>query len=282
MAFLHKSLQLSLRKPSLINIHRPCTNLCMTLKNPFPGLDIGIPLTIFQNTYTTLHYGENIITLKLIALQFLLGYYAYGTDRYNDAIEYHMTPYNTTKKVLYEDIYENQILVYKSLMFSYLSILTILLYDENFVYNIPFVFILQTLNTYKKTKPKLGVCKPLYISIMWTLCAVIIPCVLHDHDYSIFNYPEDYLPCTLTLFAASNIIDNKDIEEDTKNGINTIPVFYGKDNSNYISIMALICSSVLLGTNPHYLDNVLGNSYLEIQNAAISYLPFVINGTKII
>ncbi len=282
MAFLHKSLQLSLRKPSLINIHRPCTNLRMTLKNPFPGLDIGIPLTIFQNTYTTLHYGEDIITLKLIALQFLLGYYAYGTDRYNDAIEYHMTPYNTTKKVLYEDIYENQILVYKSLMFSYLSILTILLYDENFVYNIPFVFILQTLNTYKKTKPKLGVCKPLYISIMWTLCAVIIPCVLHDHDYSIFNYPQDYLPCTLTLFAASNIIDNKDIEEDTKNGINTIPVFYGKDNSNYISIVALIGSSVLLGTNPHYLDNVLGNSYLEIQNAAISYLPFVINGTKII
>ena len=282
MAFLHKSLQLSLRKPSLINIHRPCTNLRMTLKNPFPGLDIGIPLTIFQNTYTTLHYGEDIITLKLIALQFLLGYYAYGTDRYNDAIEYHMTPYNTTKKVLYEDIYKNQILVYKSLMFSYLSILTILLYDENFVYNIPFVFILQTLNTYKKTKPKLGVCKPLYISIMWTLCAVIIPCVLHDHDYSIFKYPQDYLPCTLTLFAASNIIDNKDIEEDTKNGINTIPVFYGKDNSNYISIMALIASSVLLGTNPHYLDNVLGNSYLEIQNAAISYLPFVINGTKII
>ena len=282
MAFLHKSLQLSLRKPSLINIHRPCTNLRMTLKNPFPGLDIGIPLTIFQNTYTTLHYGEDIITLKLIALQFLLGYYAYGTDRYNDAIEYHMTPYNTTKKVLYEDIYKNQILVYKSLMFSYLSILTILLYDENFVYNIPFVFILQTLNTYKKTKPKLGVCKPLYISIMWTLCAVIIPCVLHDHDYSIFKYPQDYLPCTLTLFAASNIIDNKDIEEDTKNGINTIPVFYGKDNSNYISIMALIASSVLLGTNPHYLDNVLGNSYLEIQNAAISYLPFVINGSKII
>ena len=117
---------------------------------------------------------------------------------------------------------------------------------------------------------------------MWTLCSVIIPCVIHDHNYNIFYFPQDYLPCTLTLFAASNIIDNKDIQEDTKNKINTIPVLYGKDNSNYISILALIASSLLLAINPHYLDNVVGNSYLELQNAAISYLPFVINGTKII
>ena len=148
------------------------------------------------------------------------------------------------------------------------------------IYNIPFVFILQTLNTYKKTKPMLGPFKPLYISIMWTLCSIIIPCVLHDHNYNIFYFPQDYLPCTLTLFAASNIIDNKDIQEDTKNKINTIPVLYGKDNSNYISIIALITSSLLIGTNPHYLDNIPGNSYLEIQNAMISYLPFVINTTK--
>ena len=282
MAFLHKSLQLTFKKPLFISTQPSSSKLHMTFKNPFPGSDIGIPLTIFQNTYTTLHYGTNIVDFKLIALQFLLGYYAYGTDRYNDAIEYHLTPYNTTKKELYEDIYTNQILVYKSLMFSYLSILTILLYDEHFIYNIPFVFILQSLNTYKKMKPKLGCFKPLYIAIMWTLCSVIIPCVLHDHDYTIFYYPQDYLPCTFTLFAASNIIDNKDIEEDAKNKISTIPVLLGKDTSNYISMLALITSSILLGTNSHYLDNIPANSYLELQNAAISYLPFVINGTKII
>ena len=167
-------------------------------------------------------------------------------------------------------------------MFSYLSIFAILLLDEHFIYNIPFLFILQSLNNYKQFKPKLGPLKPVFISIMWTLSAVGIPCVLHDHDYSIFYSPQDYLPCALTLFAASNVIDNKDIAEDTENKINTIPVLCGKDNSNYISIMALIVSSVLLGTNPHYLDNIPGNSYMELQNALISYLPFVINGTKII
>ena len=280
MTFICKSLQLSFKKSMLSNIHHKLPNLCMKLKNPFPASDIGIPLTIFQNTYTTLHYGTNIVTLKLIALQFLLGYYAYGTDRYNDAIEYHMTPYNTTKKELYDNIYINQKLVYKSLMLSYLSILAILLYSEDFIYNIPFIFILQSLNTYKTIKPALGPFKPLYIAVMWTLCAVIIPCVLHDHDYRIFGYPQDYLPCTLTLFAASNIIDNKDIAEDTNNHINTIPVLYGKDNSNYISILSLIASSILLANNPHYLDNIPANSYMEIQNALISYLPFVINGTQ--
>ena len=280
MKYFIKSLQLSKKLPIISNPTFLHTPPLMKLRNPFPGADIGIPLTIFQNTYTTLHYGQNIIGIKYVALQFLLGYYAYGTDRYNDAIEYHMTPYNTTKKEFYETIYNDQKLVYKSLMFSYLSILTILLYDENYIYNLPFVFILQSLNAYKKIKPGLGPFKPIYISIMWTLCSIIIPCVLHDHNYNIFYSPQDYLPCSLTLFAASNIIDNKDIDEDCKNQIKTIPVLYGKDNSNYISILALIASSLMLGTNPHYLDNIPANSYLEIQNAAISYLPFVINGTK--
>jgi len=280
MKYFLKSLQISKKIHILSNPTFRRTTPLMKLQNPFPGSDIGIPLTIFQNTYTTLHYGYSIINYKLIAFQFLLGYYAYGTDRYNDAIEYNITPYNTTKKELYENIYTNKKSIYKSLMFSYLSIFSILLLDEHFIYNLPFLFILQSLNNYKQIKPKLGPLKPVYISIMWTLSAVIIPCVLYDHDYSIFYSPQDYLPCSLTLFAASNIIDNKDISEDMKNNINTIPVLYGKENSNYISILSLIASSILLGTNPHYLDNIPANSYMEIQNALISYLPFVINGTQ--
>ena len=52
-----------------------------SMMNPLPGLDIGIPLTLFQNTYTSLHYGENIINSRDILLQFLIGYYVYGNDR---------------------------------------------------------------------------------------------------------------------------------------------------------------------------------------------------------
>ena len=72
---------------------------------------IGIPLTIFENAYTTLHYGENIVTAKSILLEFLIGYYVYGTDRYNDAIDYHYHPYNTTKAVMYKNIYKNKIIL---------------------------------------------------------------------------------------------------------------------------------------------------------------------------
>ena len=52
------------------------------------GFDIGIPLNIFQNIFTNIHYGYDITTPKLIILQFLVGYYTYGKDRYSDAIEY--------------------------------------------------------------------------------------------------------------------------------------------------------------------------------------------------
>ena len=76
-----------------------------SITNPLPGLDIGIPLTIFQNTFTSLHYGESIVTTRDVLLQFLIGYYVYGSDRYSDALEYCENPYSTPKKDLYEYIY---------------------------------------------------------------------------------------------------------------------------------------------------------------------------------
>tara|TARA_B100000282_G_C31736631_1_gene493814 strand:- start:1996 stop:2835 length:840 start_codon:yes stop_codon:yes gene_type:complete len=270
-----------------LNIHFKNSNsflqkryIVKAIENPLPGIDIGIPLTIFQNTYTTLHYGENIINFKDIALQFLIGYYVYGTDRYNDAIDYHYHPYNTTKSYMYQNIYKNKIFVYKCILFSYLTTIYLLMHDQYYIYNIPFLFLLQILNNYKKMKPALGPFKPVFISIMWTICAIGIPSVLHDHNYDIFYHPQDYLPCTLTLFSCSNIIDNKDIREDSINGINTIPVLYGKDTSNYISLLSIIASSTILGMNHNYLQFPIQNSILEIQNSLIAFLPFVINGTK--
>jgi hypothetical protein len=44
-------------------------------------------------------------------------------------------------------------------------------------------------------------------------------------------------------------------------------------------MVALIASSLLLGFNSHYLDEPIFNSLLEIQNAGISFLPFVLNAT---
>ena len=101
-----------------------------------------------------------------------------------------------------------------------------------------------------------------------------MPCVLHDHDYSILSYPLDYLPCILTLFGLSNIIDLKDIKEDRENGIETIPVKYGMYNSSMISLFCLALSSLIFGLNEHYLDRPIINSINELQNAGMSFVPY--------
>ena len=250
-----------------------------SITNPLPGLDIGIPLTIFQNTFTSLHYGESIVTTRDVLLQLLIGYYVYGSDRYSDALEYCENPYSTPKKDLYEYIFMNQEMMQKTLGLSYVLTLFLLCNDQHFWVNLPFIGLLDLTNKYKELKPKLGIYKPAFIAILWTASAIWMPSVLHDHNYNILLYPQDYLPCTLTIFSASNIIDNKDIVEDSQNNITTIPVVYGETNSIRISLVGLILSSLILGFNPHYLDFPVVNSLLEIQNGAISFLPFVLNAT---
>ena len=68
------------------------------------GFDMGIPLNIIQSTFTTLHYGDNIITSKLFALQFLIGFYTYSQDRYRDAVEWDRNKFDTNKKDLFEHL----------------------------------------------------------------------------------------------------------------------------------------------------------------------------------
>lgn len=62
--------------------------LLHTTTLPLNGIDIGMPLNIIDNIFTNLHYGYDITTLKVVLLQFLIGYYTYGKDRYKDAVEY--------------------------------------------------------------------------------------------------------------------------------------------------------------------------------------------------
>ena len=271
-----KSKALTLTRQSIVNKKGLATSMMM---NPFPGLDIGIPLTIFENAYTTLHYGENIVTAKSVLLEFLIGYYVYGTDRYQDALAYAIQPYSTPKKDLYDYINSHKRIMIVSLFLAEMGVVSLFLLSEHAEMNIPFLLLLESTRYYGDMKKYIGVFKPLYIAVMWTAAAIVLPCVMYEHNYDILYSPQDYLPCTLTLFAASNIVDNKDILEDRENGIQTIPVVLGEETSNMISMMALIYSSLLLGFNPHYLDQPIFNSLLEIQNGAISFLPFALNAT---
>ena len=109
---------------------------------------------------------------------------------------------------------------------------------------------------------------------MWCLASLVLPCVLYEHSYDILNYPLDYIPCILTLFATSNLADNKDIDEDNSNGIMTIPVKYGITRSNIISFIALVISSLSLIENPHFENRIWINSVVELQNFAVMGLLY--------
>lgn len=252
------------------------------LVNPIVGVDVGIPLNIFQNIFTNLHYGNDITTLKIVGLQFLIGYYTYGKDRYKDALEYNEMPYNTNKKELYENLIKYKSIYKVSYDIAFIMIASILLLDENSFNNMPLVILLVSSEYYKDLKDKFPITKPFYVSMMWTISSVILPCVLYDDNYSILNYPIDYLPCFLNLFAATNIADIKDIEEDKLNGIETLPVKYGLDFTNYIILSSLLLSSLLFGLNGNYMDRPIVNSLFELQNAGLSFIPFLVTNATII
>ena len=260
---------------------RPTINRIKTspiMNNIFTGFDIGIPLNIFSNIFTNLHYGYDITTAKSILIQFLLGYYTYGKDRYNDALEYIDNPYNSTKTQLYNFIYDYREIYNVTLSITFITICYILLTTGNnqkeIINNLPFITLFYINGEYKQYKPALKEFKAIYIGIMWCLASLVLPCILYEHNYDILNYPFDYIPCILTLFATSNFADNRDIEEDKMNGIMTIPVKYGITTSNIISFIALIISSLTLIENPHFENRIFINSCVELQNFAVMGLIY--------
>lgn len=254
----------------------PRMDLSCSLCKYTKGIEIGIPLNIYQNIFTHNHYGKEIMNPGLISLQFLLGYYTYGKDRYKDALEFERNPYETDKKEFYQNILKNK-KFYKE-FYEGLDVIFILyfLFDRKILLNTPFMLLLYSTNYYDEIKQKYGLLKPVYVSIMWTACTVILPCVLHDHNFSILNHPLDYLPCTLSLFANSNLQDNKDIIEDRAKGIETIPSKFGIEKSNMLSLAAIALSSLFFGMSEHYLSRPLINSLFELQNVGTA---FVINNS---
>ena len=106
------------------------SKLSLPTEGILKGFEIGIPLNIISNVYTNLHYGHDITSLKLVSLQFLLGYYTYGLDRYSDAIDYQQNKYDTDKKEYYDLIYKNKDLYQASFFITFMCICNLLL-SEN-------------------------------------------------------------------------------------------------------------------------------------------------------
>lgn len=244
-------------------------------------LSIGLPLNIFSNIYTNLHYGFDITTTKSIFLQFLLGYYAYGYDRIKDANEYSKSTdisiYPQNKIDLYKRILDQKLLYDITVNSALIGSIYLLSIDNYDVTHLPFLLLLYLSSNYKEYKPLLSVYKPLYIAIMWTITTIGLPCVLHDNNYDILMSPQDYLSCLLFIFSASNFADINDIQEDKKLGVKTLPVLYGKQLTSYISFAAVAIAAILLVENPNFENRFWINSIIESQHIGLMY--FIYNST---
>lgn len=279
------SLPRTLKPHSVVSTFRPTTTIMdNSLLN---GVDIGIPLNIIDNVFTNLHYGYDITTAKVLLLQFLIGYYTYGKDRYKDSIEYFESlKTNTTSQIsyvippkkfqLYETLYKNRYLYQLSYCVVFYCISFILLNDEYWYLNIPPLLALYSTEYYKQLKGTIVGFKPVFVASMWTFSAVILPCLLHDHDYSILQDTYDYMPCFFSLFACTNLADIKDIEEDTMNNVNTIPVYIGEKNAKAIILVSLFLSSYIFGIHPHYYDRPIVNGLFELQNIILSGITYLL------
>lgn len=262
-----------------------------TMTMALHGVDIGIPLNIIDNIFTNLHYGYDITSPKVVLLQFLIGYYTYGKDRYKDALEYYDGigggggggegdnigfEIKDKKKELYQILYNNAEFYEASYCLVFYCIMFLLFNDEHWYLNLPTAGLLYSTEYYKQFKGRVVGFKPTFVASMWTFSAVILPAILHDHDYSILGDVGDYLPCFLLLFACTNLADIKDIAEDVANEVNTIPVVFGKKKTQAIVLLCLAASSFMFGTHPHYYDRPLINSCFEIQNMVISIITYLL------
>ncbi len=276
------------------NIHRNRKIIkCNMDQFPLTGLDVGIPLNLIENIFTELHYGENIITIKHVIIQFLIGYYTYGKDRYIDALEYNNNitetknmSLSTKKKELYKKFNNNKVF-YKLSYDITLSLLIYLILTQQTSYEIqnqniniqtinydaiPFIFLLYSSEYYRELKRVTPLAKSLYVSFMWTISTIILPSYLYEHNYNIIYDATCYLPCLLTLFATTNIADIKDIEEDTINKVKTLPVTYGVTETKKVIFLSLMMSSIIFGLNTHYIDNPIFNTLFELQNIGLTLL----------
>ena len=132
------------------------------------------------------------------------------------------------KKELYQILYNNAEFYEASYCLVFYCIMFLLFNDEHWYLNLPTAGLLYSTEYYKQFKGRVVGFKPTFVASMWTFSAVILPAILHDHDYSILGDVGDYLPCFLLLFACTTLADIKDIAEDVANEVNTIQVVFGK------------------------------------------------------
>jgi hypothetical protein len=243
---------IAIRKPILLsNNVNMLSKSNSTIYNPVIGSNLGIPLNILQYIFTTTYYHENIVNKELIMLQFAIGIFTYGTDRLLDALNYLKKDnkeiiYTEEKTIYYDFLIKNLNYNIFVIILSYIYIFDLLKFNEE---TYPLLIALTSTLFYRDFKKTFGTLKALYIGTFWTLGCVILPCVLHDNNYEIINHPSIYIPSSLLMFASSNMLDIKDIDEDKQEGIQTLAVKLGRDNSELLSNSCTAIAVIIYLTN---------------------------------
>ena len=239
--------------------------------NPIIGSNLGIPLNLLQYIYINTYYQENLITPKLVALQFAIGIFTYGSDRLIDALQYSDTSnYSIDKIDYYNFLKKNKNFNIFVITLSYLYITSLLINNQE---TYPILFLLTSTLGYKNFKTNYGQFKALYIGIFWTIGTVILPSVLISHNYDILKEPTIILPSIFNLFASSNLLDIKDVKEDKAEKIYTLPVIYGSNFAIGISHISIILAILLFYNNENFDNNI----YLSLLYEAQSFGGFFLN-----
>lgn len=239
--------------------------------NPIIGSNLGIPLNLLQYIYINTYYQENLITPKLVALQFAIGIFTYGSDRLIDALQYSDTSnYSIDKIDYYNYLKKNKNLNIFVISLSYFYIISLLINNQE---TYPILFLLTSTLGYKKFKTNYGQFKALYIGIFWTIGTLVLPSVLLSHNYDILREPTIILPSIFNLFASSNLLDIKDVKEDKAEKIYTLPVIYGSNFAIAISHISIILAILLFYNNENFNNNI----YLSLLYEAQSFGAFFLN-----
>ena len=242
--------------------------------NPIIGSNLGIPLNLLQYIYINTYYQENLITFELVALQFAIGIFTYGSDRLIDALEYSDTSnYSVDKIDYYNYLKKNKNLNIFVISLSYIYITSLLINNQE---TYPILFLLTSTLGYKNFKTNYGQFKALYIGIFWTIGTVVLPSVLLSHNYDILKEPTIILPSIFNLFASSNLLDIKDVKEDKAEKIYTLPVIYGNNFAIGISHISIILAILLFYNNENFDNNI----YLSLLYEAQSFGGFFLNFNK--
>ena len=239
--------------------------------NPIIGSNLGIPLNLLQYIYINTYYQENLITHELVALQFAIGIFTYGSDRLIDALQYSdSSNYSIDKIDYYNFLKKNKNLNIFIISLSYIYITSLLINNQE---TYPILFLLTSTLGYKKFKTNYGQFKALYIGIFWTIGTVVLPSVLLSHNYDILKEPTIILPSILNLFASSNLLDIKDLKEDKAEKIYTLPVIYGSNFAISVSHISIILAILLFYNNENFDNNI----YLSLLYEAQSFGGFFLN-----